>query len=71
VVFLMTSTICRSLSRSRVHPLRAWQGEVVRRRADGGIETIAESPDRVEVTPTEPPVGTVPGHDYPKGAVGE
>jgi hypothetical protein len=35
------------------------------------VEVIAESPDRVEVTPTEPAVGTVPGRDYPKGPVGE
>ena len=71
VVFLIVWSICRSLRDSRVHPLRAWQGEVVRRREDGGVEVIAESPDRVEVTPTEPAVGTVPGRDYPKGPVGE
>jgi ubiquinol-cytochrome c reductase cytochrome b subunit len=71
VAFVITWTVCRSLKRSRVHPLRAWQGEVVRRRPDGGIDVITESPDRIEVTPTEPAVGTVPGRDYPKGPVGE
>jgi ubiquinol-cytochrome c reductase cytochrome b subunit len=63
VVFLATWTICRSLQRSGTHPLRAWQGEVVRRRVDGGIEVVGESPDRIEAETTEPPVGTVPGQE--------
>ncbi|MFL5822883.1 MAG: cytochrome bc complex cytochrome b subunit [Solirubrobacteraceae bacterium] len=63
VVFLITWSICRSLQRSRSHPLRAWQGDVVRRRADGGIEIVGESPDGVEAEPSEPPVGTVPGQE--------
>ncbi len=71
VAFLLVWSICRSLRDSRVHPLRAWQGEVVRRREDGGVELISESPDRIEVTPAEPALGTVPGRDYPKGPVGE
>jgi quinol---cytochrome-c reductase cytochrome b subunit len=65
VVFLIAWSICRSLRDSQVHPLRGWQGDVVRRRPDGGAEVVAESPVD-EVTPTEPPVGTIPGRDYPK-----
>jgi hypothetical protein len=63
-VFLGTRSACRSLQRSGTHPLRAWQGTVVRRRADGGLEVMAESPDRIEPKPTEPAVGTVPGQDF-------
>ena len=63
VVFLITWSICRSLQRSRSHPLRAWQGDVVRRRSDGAIEVVGISPDGVEAEPTEPPVGTVPGQE--------
>ncbi|MGH2881292.1 MAG: hypothetical protein ACRDPA_01080, partial [Solirubrobacteraceae bacterium] len=63
MVFLVTLSACRSLQRSGTHPLRAWQGTIVRRRADGGLEVIAESPDRIEPKPTEAAVGTVPGHE--------
>jgi len=63
VVFFATRSACRSLQRSGAHPLRAWQGNVVRRRADGAIEVLDDSPDRVEPPMTEPPVGTVPGQD--------
>ena len=64
LVFLLTRSACRSLQRSGVHPLRAWQGE--RGRAAGPTarsRCVAESPDRFEPEPTEPPVGTVPGHE--------
>jgi ubiquinol-cytochrome c reductase cytochrome b subunit len=64
VVFLATWRICRSLQRSGSHPLRSWQGDVVRRRVDGAFEVVGESPDRVEAEPTEPPVGTVPGQEH-------
>ncbi|HZU60219.1 MAG TPA: hypothetical protein VE983_04595, partial [Solirubrobacteraceae bacterium] len=63
IVFVATWRICRSLQRSGSHPLRSWQGDIVRRRADGGIEVVGESPDRVEASPTEKPVGTVPGQE--------
>jgi ubiquinol-cytochrome c reductase cytochrome b subunit len=63
IVFFAVRGVCRSLARSDSHPLRDWQGEVVRRRPDGGIETLALSPDRREAPSSEPPVGTVPGHD--------
>jgi ubiquinol-cytochrome c reductase cytochrome b subunit len=64
IVFFTTLSVCRALKRSHAHPLRAWQGSIVRRRRDGTLELIAASPDVVESTPTEQPVGTVPGHDY-------
>ena len=61
VVFFITLSACRGLQRSGSHPMRAWQGTVVRRSAGGGVEVLADSPDRVEPPVTEPPVGTVPG----------
>ncbi len=63
LVFFLTRSACSSLQRSGAHPLRAWQGEVVRRRPDGAVEVVAESPDRFEPEPTEPAVGTVPEHE--------
>jgi ubiquinol-cytochrome c reductase cytochrome b subunit len=65
LVFFLTRSACRSLQGSGAHPLRAWQGTVVARRADGSIEPLAESPDLVESVPSEPPVGTVPGQGPP------
>jgi ubiquinol-cytochrome c reductase cytochrome b subunit len=64
VVFFGTKSVCRSLQRSGAHPLRAWQGDVVRRRDDGALEVVKSSPDRVEPPATEPPLGTVPGHEF-------
>jgi ubiquinol-cytochrome c reductase cytochrome b subunit len=61
VVFFITRSACRGLQRSGSHPMRAWQGTVVRRSADGNVGVLADSPDRVEPPVTEPPVGTVPG----------
>jgi quinol---cytochrome-c reductase cytochrome b subunit len=63
IVFFLTRSVCRSLQRSHSHPLRDWQGEVVRRRPDGSVQVVAESPDELEAVPTEQPVGTVPGHE--------
>jgi ubiquinol-cytochrome c reductase cytochrome b subunit len=63
IVFFLTRGVCRSLQRSGSHPLRSWQGSVVRRRADGSYETLAVSDDRVEEPWSEPPVGTVSGHE--------
>jgi ubiquinol-cytochrome c reductase cytochrome b subunit len=61
IVFFITRSACRGLQRSGSHPMRAWQGTVVRRSADGGTEVLTDSPDRVEAPATEPPIGTVPG----------
>jgi len=61
LVFLLTRNTCRALQRRHAHPLRNWQGAVIRRRPDGMIEIVAESEDRAEAPVTEPPRGTVPG----------
>jgi ubiquinol-cytochrome c reductase cytochrome b subunit len=63
IVFFITRSVCRSLQRSSAHPLRAWEGAVVRRRPDGAVEVVAQSPDRIEAPRTEQPVGTVPGQE--------
>jgi quinol---cytochrome-c reductase cytochrome b subunit len=63
VVFFLTRSVCRSLQQSGSHPLREWQGAVVRRRSDGAIEAVLDSPDRVSEPDTEEPVGTVPGSE--------
>jgi ubiquinol-cytochrome c reductase cytochrome b subunit len=62
-IFLITASACRSLRRSDSHPLRAWQGTVVRHRGDGGLDVLAQAPDRSASTPSDPPVGTIPGED--------
>ena|SRR5579884_1783367 len=71
VVFFVTRNICRALRSERRHPLRAWQGAVVMRRADGTLDFVAESPDRVEPVPTELPVGTVPGQEPSGPSMGQ
>ncbi len=63
IVFFLVRGVCRSLQRSGSHPMRSWQGSVVRRRADGSFETVGLSDDRAEDPWSEPPVGTVPGHE--------
>ena len=60
IVFFATRAICRSLQRSGAHPMRAWQGEIVQRDADGRVRVLAGSPDRVGAPESEPPVGTAP-----------
>ena len=60
VVFFATVSACRTLRRTGTHPLRAWQGEVIQRLDDGSVEVLVESPDRVTVPVSEPPVGTAP-----------
>jgi len=64
IVFFITRSACRGLQRSGSHPMRAWQGTVVRRSSDGGVAVLTDSPDRVEAPATEPAVGTVPGREY-------
>ena len=64
LIFFITRSACRSLQRSGTHPLRAWQGNVVRRGPDGALEVLSDSPDRVVPPATEPPVGTMPGRDF-------
>jgi ubiquinol-cytochrome c reductase cytochrome b subunit len=68
LIFFITKSACRSLQKSGAHALRAWQGTVVVRSESGEISTLTDSPDRAEAPVAEPPVGTVPGHDYRSSA---
>jgi ubiquinol-cytochrome c reductase cytochrome b subunit len=61
IVFFATRAVCRSLQRTRAHPLRAWEGAIVRRGPSGAIEVITQSPDRDEAVASEAPIGTAPG----------
>jgi ubiquinol-cytochrome c reductase cytochrome b subunit len=63
VVFFITRSACRSLQRSKTHPLRAWQGSVVTRGDDGRVQVVAESGGRSAAEPSEPPVGTAPSQE--------
>jgi ubiquinol-cytochrome c reductase cytochrome b subunit len=63
VVFLVTRAACRSLRATDAHPLRRWQGTVLRRRPDGAVEVLAREPQRTVSRASEPPVGTVPGQE--------
>ena len=61
LVFFIVRSVCRSLQRSGAHPLRAWQGAVVRRGPDGSVEIVEADADRPTARPSEAPVGTAPG----------
>ena len=64
IVFFVTRSGARALKRSEAHPLRGWQGSIVTRGPDGEARTLQTAEN---TTPArEPPVGTVPGHDYPE-----
>lgn len=64
LVFFATRAGARALKRSESHPLRGWQGTVVAPRPDGTVRVLQEADN---ATPAhEPPVGTVPGHEYPE-----
>ncbi|HEX4627824.1 MAG TPA: ubiquinol-cytochrome c reductase cytochrome b subunit [Gemmatimonadales bacterium] len=63
LVGLATYNVCRWLSRTGSHPLRAWEGTLVRRRADGGFEVLEDSPDGPGSVQPGPPIGTAPGQD--------
>jgi len=64
LIFFISGSACRSLRRSGMHPLRAWQGLVVQRGADDSLEMLAASPDGAEPPVTEQPVGTIPGREF-------
>jgi ubiquinol-cytochrome c reductase cytochrome b subunit len=64
LVFFASRSVCRSLQRSGAHPLRAWQGNMVRRAPDGSLTVVTDSPDRTQPPITEQPVGTVPGREF-------
>ena len=61
LVFVLTHGVCRALHRSGAHPLRSWQGTVLRRGPDGELKLVDVRPDREVPPDTESPVGTVPG----------
>jgi ubiquinol-cytochrome c reductase cytochrome b subunit len=63
LIFFITRSACRSLAVSNAHPLRAWQGAVVRRGAGGGVEILAHSPDVVQEPASQAPEGTAPGDE--------
>jgi ubiquinol-cytochrome c reductase cytochrome b subunit len=60
IVFFLALSAARGLQRSELHPLRGWQGAVVRRGADGRVEVLDESPGE-PAEAVEPPVGTYDG----------
>jgi ubiquinol-cytochrome c reductase cytochrome b subunit len=70
LVFFITRSACRSLQRSEAHPLRAWEGEIVRRRPDGGTEVVV-APRPPEHAIAEPPRGTVPGQEDVSAPAGD
>jgi ubiquinol-cytochrome c reductase cytochrome b subunit len=51
VAFLVAFRVCRELRIRERHPLRGWDGEVVRRTPDGGFEVVPEPPTE----PAPPP----------------
>jgi ubiquinol-cytochrome c reductase cytochrome b subunit len=59
--FMLTRGVCLSLQRAAAHPLRSWQGAVLRRGPDGEFRLVDVSPDRDTPPDSEPPVGTIPG----------
>ena len=67
VVFFATRSACRALQRSEAHPLRGWDGKIVRRGRGGAIEILADGTDRSEVPMPEPSVGTSPSEQRRSG----
>ncbi len=64
IVFFITRSGARALKRSETHPLRDWQGTIVRRGPDGGTRVLS---DDGNATPgVRPPAGTAPAIDYPE-----
>jgi ubiquinol-cytochrome c reductase cytochrome b subunit len=61
LVFFITASACRGLQRGDRHPLRTWEGSLVRRRPDGALEVLADDGEEAPAGPSEPPVGTAPG----------
>jgi len=63
MIFFVTRSACRSLQASGSHPLRNWQGTLIRHRPDGQLQPIADGPEETGAKSSEPPVGTLPGHE--------
>ena len=66
IVFFLARSICRSLQRTGIHPLRGWDGEVVHRRADGALEAVALTPAQPPGDRPTAPLGTASGQDSPR-----
>jgi ubiquinol-cytochrome c reductase cytochrome b subunit len=54
IVFFATRSACRALQRSGAHPLRSWDGEVVRRRPDGTVEVLSTAAGAQAKAPDAP-----------------
>jgi hypothetical protein len=47
IAFVVTLRVCRELRERDRHPLRGWEGAVVRRTPEGGFEVVPGRDDRV------------------------
>ena len=55
VAFLVALRVCRELRERDRHPLRGWDGAVVRRTPEGGFAVVADEGDRVAPAATPTP----------------
>jgi ubiquinol-cytochrome c reductase cytochrome b subunit len=60
IVFLVARHIARALARSGAHPLREWDGVVVRHTPEGAFVPVADDP---APDVPEAPLGTAPGEE--------
>ena len=70
IVGLVTYRICRELQSSGSHPLRGFNGRLIRRKPDGGFETVAvptvtHDPSAGDGRRPPPTYGTQPGERGP------
>lgn len=61
IIFWLTRSGARALQRSETHPLRGWQGTVIKRNDDGAVQHLDISHNGHATPASEPPVGTIPG----------
>jgi ubiquinol-cytochrome c reductase cytochrome b subunit len=64
IIFFIVRSGARALKRSEAHPLRGWQGSVVRRAPDGHVETVDAAP-AADGRPAPEAVGPVPPYREP------
>jgi ubiquinol-cytochrome c reductase cytochrome b subunit len=67
LVFFITRSAARGLSRSQRHPLRGWQGEIVKRGAGAQAKGLQISGDGTDPPATEEAIGTAPPENDPRG----
>jgi ubiquinol-cytochrome c reductase cytochrome b subunit len=60
IVYFVVRAWARALSRSRMHPLRGWQGEIVRHDRWGAVIGVDIGDDGPDPEPSEPPTGSPP-----------